>query len=568
MISSSPDDVQPVFDTVAERAARICEAQFVSIIVVHDDAMRQAASFGNLIGLGTDETVPLDRTTVMGRSICDGKPLHIADALAVGDDFPGGRLLAIRFGHRTVLAVPLLREGRALGTILVRRTEVRPFEDKHIDLLKTFADQAAIAIENTRLLNELRQRTRDLGESLQQQTATADILKVISGSPGKIEPVFDKILASARQLCDAKFGHLLLFDGEMWRAEALHNLPEAYARFWKATPVVAAPETNLGRVQRSGKPDQVADVRLASGYLARTALGVATVELGGARTLLTVPLLKEGKVIGGIAFYRTEVRPFDAKQIELLSSFADQAVIAIENARLFEAEQARTRELTESLQQQTATADVLKVISRSTFDLQMVLNTLVESATRLCEADRDILFRREDELYKSAAHHGYSREFQQFHDSHPITPGRGTAVGRAVLERKAVNIPDVLADPGYTFLEAQKLGRYRANLAVPLLREGEPVGALSLTRAEPRPFTDKQIELVETFADQAVIAIENVRLFNETEEALERQTADRRDIEGNRLFAIGRAAGVRGNRVEFQSVSGRLHDGGAACDWR
>ena len=363
------------------------------------------------------------------------------------------------------------------------------------------------------------------------------MLKVISGSPGKIEPVFDKILASARQLCDAKFGLLLLFDGETWRAEALHNVPEAYARFWNTASVVAGPETNLGRVQRSGKFDQVADVQLASGYLARTPLGVATAELGGARTLLTVPLLKEGKVIGGIALYRTEVRPFDGKQVELLSTFADQAVIAIENARLFQAEQARTAELTEALEQQTATSEVLQVISSSSGELAPVFESLLASAKHLCGAEFGIILLREGDAFRTVALHGTTAAYTEARWRAPLLrPAADTGLGRVLETKQAVQIADVRAVAGYVNNPVQapivQLSGVRSKLSVPMLKEEDLIGVIEIDRQEVRPFTDKQIELVKNFAAQAVIAIENTRLLKELHqrtddlsELLQQQTA-------------------------------------------
>ena len=363
------------------------------------------------------------------------------------------------------------------------------------------------------------------------------MLKVISGSPGKIEPVFDKILASARQLCDAKFGLLLLFDGETWRAEALHNVPKAYASFWNTASVVAGPETNLGRVQRSGKFDQVADVQLASGYLARTPLGVATAELGGARTLLTVPLLKESKVIGGIALYRTEVRPFDGKQVELLSTFADQAVIAIENARLFQAEQARTAELTEALEQQTATSEVLQVISSSSGELAPVFESLLASAKHLCGAEFGIILLREGDAFRTVALHGTTAAYTEARWRAPLLrPAADTGLGRVLETKQAVQIADVRAVAGYVNNPVQapivQLSGVRSKLSVPMLKEEDLIGVIEIDRQEVRPFTDKQIELVQNFAAQAVIAIENTRLLKELHqrtddlsELLQQQTA-------------------------------------------
>jgi GAF domain-containing protein len=527
VISSSPDDVQPVFDTVAERAARICGARFVDIIVVQDDVMHQEASFGNLEGLDTDETVPLDRTTIMGRSICDKEPVHIADALAAGHDFPNGLQLAIRFGHRTVLAVPLIREGRALGTILVRRTEVRPFEDKHIALLKTFADQAAIAIENARLLNELRQRTDDLSESLQQQTATADVLKIISRSTFDLRAVLDTLVQSAARLSEANYSFIFRREGDKYHLAASHGFAPEYREWMASQSIEIGRQTLVGRTALEGGTVHIPDVLTDPEY----AWG-ESIKRGKFRTMLGIPLMREGVPIGVIAACRSTVEPFTSKQIELVTTFADQAVIAIENVRLFDEVQARTTDLQESLQQQTATADVLKVISRSAFDLQKVLDTLADSAARLCEADVAVIHRRIGENFQGVASFGLPDEQRHAVLSINHKPGRGSLGARVLLENAPVLIDDTESDPEYTFRSFQRGAGIRSMLGVPLTREGVVIGMLLISRKRVQPFTKRHIDLATTFADQAVIAIENVRLFEEVQartddlrESLQQQTA-------------------------------------------
>jgi GAF domain-containing protein len=509
VISNSPSEVQPVLDSVAQHAASICEAQIVDVIIVEDGAMHVRASFGNL---ARPTLMRLDRSTVVGRSICDMQPVQVADLRNAGDEFALGRDYAIKFGHRSILAVPLIREGRALGAILVRRTEVRSFEQKHIALLTTFADQAAIAIENVRLFNDLRKRTEELSESLQQQTAASEVLGVISSSPGELAPVFDAILENATRICEAKFGNLFVRDGDALRIAAMHGAPPEYVEQRRRNPLLRPrPETMLGQAMATRKPVQIADIRDEADYAETVegATGAKLASLAGARTVLSVPILREGEPIGAIIIFRREISLFTEQQVGLVTSFAAQAVIAIENARLL-------NELRELLRQQTATADVLKTISRSTFNLKAVLSTLVESAARLCEADQAVIGRPKGATYYFEASYGVSPEFAEFVANHPAEIDGSSVSGRVLFERRIAHVPDVLADPEYTY-GARTVGGFRTLLGVPILREGAPLGVITLARNSVRPFTDRQIELVVTFADQAGIAIENVRLFDEVQ---------------------------------------------------
>src|ERR1700676_2151544 len=528
IIASSPSDVQPVFDAVAERAMSLLDCWSVLVTRFDGEHVHFGAARGALPD--TEQFVrqqypmrPNRETSLLGRSLLERTVVSSPDVQAEAD--PQLREYARKRGFHGELVVPLLRDAKVEGALVLTRAEPGPFTQREIALVQTFADQAVIAIQNVRMFTEVQARTRDLSEALDQQTATANVLKVTSRSAFDLQAVFDTLISSAVELSGASGGTICLRDGDGYRYLATSGMEAGFKRFLLGHPPTPGRASAAGRVLLSGNVESIPDVLEDPDYV------LPVYELNKTRAVVGVPLLRDDKVEGALVLNRTEPGLFTARQIALVETFADQAVIAIENVRLFDEVQAKTRDLTEALTYQTGSGNILKVIASSPTDVGPVLKAIVESACELCEAYDAVVRLKDGDDLRLSAHHG---SIPTSVDRLPID--RNVTAGRAFLDKKPVHVHDLLSAEGDQFPKAKEMSRleggHRTVLSVPLLREGESIGAIVLRRIEVHPFSEKQIALLQTFADQAVIALGNVRLFEEVQartedlrQSLEFQTA-------------------------------------------
>ena len=544
VISQSPTAIQPVLDAIVAHAARLCETENITLSLAQGGELFRVAEHA-LIGVPPRSRVPIRReASVVARAFLDREVIAVDDMTALPEDeFPGTAERARQRGQRSNVWVPMVHNGTSVGVIIVGRAEVRPFTNRQIELLRMFADQAVIAIENVRLFTELQQRTTDLQEALEQQTATSEVLQTISRSAFDLDNVLRSLTECAVKLTGARMGAMTRFEGDHYRHATAYGFSKAALNLVEATPLRPLDNASLtGRVGMSNDVVQVSDTQADPDF--SEAIQEFN-EVLGIRTALGVPLLRGGTPIGTIMLFKTVVEPFARRQIELVTTFADQAVIAIENARL-------VSELQESLEQQTATAEILSVISRSPTDVQPVLDTIVDHANRVCSGDGTIVSLVEGEKYRLAAGGGSLEETFRKEYAEPQLLRPTSLVGRAMTDGQLLRVDDAAALDPYEFPDAARRNRVsgaRSMIHVPLRRGDQTLGAITVACKEVRPFSDRETAILEIFADQAVIAIENVRLFTELQQRTQELA---RSVE--RLQALGEVGLAVSSTLDIQQV--------------
>jgi GAF domain-containing protein len=521
-ISGSKFELQPVLDRVVRTAARLCRAKQALIFRREDGVYRFAAGYSiSAVYSEIQRRSPISPGpgTLVGRAAMAGRAVRIDDAWT--DPLYERKDDAKVGGHRSMLGVPLLRDGEPIGVIGLSRSRIDPFSEREIELVTAFASQAVIAIENVRLFEAEQQRTRELTEALEQQSAAADVLQVISRSQGELEPVFATMLENAVRICGATFGNIYRWDGEALHIVATHNTPPAFAEERRRSPYRPDPESPVGRMVTVKTTMHIRDVMADDAYVARRDTGaVAAVELGGARTVLSVPLLDKGEMTGAFFLCRQRVQPFTERQIKVVQHFATQAVIAIENARLLNELRERTADLTEALGQQQAITGVLQMLSDSSGKLEAIFQVILENAVDICRAHFGNMFLYENGAFRGVTMFNAPEAYAKARMTMPFTRPTDSGLGRLAATKDVVQIEDLLADKTYLkgdpfAIAGVELAGIRTLLAVPMLKHDQLVGCIVIYRQEPRPFSEKQIGLVRNFASQVVLGLENARLLDE-----------------------------------------------------